>query len=645
MTLNNTNSNTPTPSENKFAALIPDQIIATIPTFELEYGGILKDAPVAYKTWGKLNESKDNVMVICHALSGSADVEDWWGPLLGPGRAFDPNLYFIFCGNVLGSPYGSASPVTVNPETSKVYGPDFPLASIRDDVRIHKAILDTLGVKSVQFVIGGSMGGMQALEWAFFGKVYVKNIIPIATSARHSAWGISWGEAQRQAIYSDPNYENGYYTADKLPHRGLGAARMTALLTYRSRNSFESRFGRKVMPTKKIEKSEANGISDNALHHNEGHVVRLHSNNAKEASAELESETDSRPPPPVFSAQSYLRYQGDKFVNRFDANCYIAITRKMDTHDVSRGRGDLKEVLESVQQPTLVIGIETDGLFTISEQYELHECIPNSQLEVIQSEDGHDGFLIEFQQMNQLILTFLKENAPELYTNTNVNTDQVITAPTKASLFGEAEGDILQCLPYIDKDYEDPSVQEVVRDLLTAEKRLFSPDNSRLPDEISLFSSNPMLQAELLRVETGKPLNALDLSRYRLEPPTNTEDESKWQKSVQNARAQLESQHNRLINLELLHKFGANAWKLHNFQLEQMNKTVKAAVERNKLISLEINKSRKVEQMSANNELQILDAEWKGLISNVLRVDFANQALEAENEMLKAELTEMEVSE
>ncbi|KAJ1550991.1 homoserine O- acetyltransferase, partial [Nowakowskiella sp. JEL0078] len=453
--MDETQTNTHPSTINRLSNLVQSQQIEYLETFQLEYGGSLKNAAVAYKTWGTLNSEKNNVMVICHALSGSADVEDWWGPLLGPGRAFDPEIYFVFCGNVLGSPYGSASPVTINPETGITYGPEFPLASVRDDVRFvaHKAVLDKLGVKAVEFVIGGSLGGMQTLEWSFFGKEYVKNIVPIATSARHSAWGISWGEAQRQAIYSDPYYENGYYTEDKLPQRGLGAARMTALLTYRSRNSFESRFGRKVMPTKEIDKTNGE-ISRHALNHNEGNTIGLYSIKPKAIITNAESSTSTKEDipskPPVFSAQSYLRYQGDKFVNRFDANCYIAITRKLDTHDISRGRGTLEHTLNSIQQPTLLIafnslmqGIETDGLFTISEQYEMSDNIPNSEIEIIESQDGHDGFLIEFHKMNQLILRFLHKNSPNLYHKIN-NSDEIIAAPAKASLFGEAEGDILQ---------------------------------------------------------------------------------------------------------------------------------------------------------------------------------------------------------
>jgi homoserine O-acetyltransferase/O-succinyltransferase len=185
---------------------VQGQKIAYLDEFELESGKKLLECPVAYKTWGKLNEKGDNCMVVCHALSGSSDVEDWWGPLLGPGKTFDTLRFFVFCGNVLGSPYGTASPCTIDPSTGKLYGPNFPQTTIRDDVNLHRKILDLLGVKRVMFVIGGSMGGMLVLEWSLFGPEYVQNIVPIATSARHSAWCISWGEAQRQSIYSDPKY-------------------------------------------------------------------------------------------------------------------------------------------------------------------------------------------------------------------------------------------------------------------------------------------------------------------------------------------------------------------------------------------------------------------------------------------------------
>ncbi|KAG0368083.1 homoserine O- acetyltransferase [Gamsiella multidivaricata] len=478
-----------TQPENPFSKLVPSQTIAIIPEFTLDSGHVLHQVPVAYRTWGTLNDAGDNAMIICHALSGSADVEDWWGPLMGPGRAFDPTKFFIICCNVLGSPYGTASPVTMNPETGVNYGPEFPLATIRDDVRLHKLILDDLGVKSVAICVGGSMGGMQVLEWSFFGTEYVKAIIPIATSAKHSAWCISWGEAQRQSIYSDPNYLDGYYTSDAPPSVGLGAARMAALLTYRSRNSFESRFGRKVMdrPTYSTAREPASPAEEHHQIHNDGHrrtkghlsrsssvdstgsllaasanalaavtEAQLSSTSSKETATNgveaspkgiqaipvvLNKTRNKSQKPTVFSAQNYLRYQGEKFIHRFDANCYIAITRKMDVHDVSAGRGELVEVLDNIKQPALVIGVESDGLFTISEQYELAEHLHDSEMVVVQSPDGHDGFLLEFEQINNAIISFMQkhQHIQDILSREGVQPTAEVGAVVKESLFGESE--------------------------------------------------------------------------------------------------------------------------------------------------------------------------------------------------------------
>ncbi|OCH95455.1 homoserine O-acetyltransferase [Obba rivulosa] len=446
---------------SKFAALI-EQDIHVVSSFTLESGNVLQDVPVAYKTWGKLNESRDNVMIICHAFTGSSDVEDWWGPLMGKGKAFDASRFFIFCANVLGSPYGTASPVTINPATGKPYGPEFPPTTIRDDVRLHKLVLDRLGVSSVAVVIGGSMGGMAVLEWPLCTPPgYVRHIIPIATAARHSAWCISWGEAQRQAIYSDPGYEDGFYTAQ--PSTGLAAARMAALLTYRSRDSFESRFGRKpqklvqnAVPTPPLSPSLP---SDDALAaHNDGHrnaKSRITSSDSAPSSAQSSRPLSPAPSArPIFSAQSYLRYQGDKFTSRFDANCYIHITRKLDTHDVARDRllpGEdeahaLGRVLSTIPPRGLVIGIQTDGLFTPSEQREIAEHIPEAKLIIIPSPEGHDGFLLEFEIINRHILQHLKQEFPAIYRTKNgqeaVDEPEEGFEVKKTSMFGEAEADI-----------------------------------------------------------------------------------------------------------------------------------------------------------------------------------------------------------
>ncbi|KDR70066.1 hypothetical protein GALMADRAFT_76718 [Galerina marginata CBS 339.88] len=436
-----------------YSSLI-DQSILVIPSVTLECGSTIKEVPVAYKTWGNLNEAKDNAMVICHAFTGSADVEDWWGPLMGRGKAFDSNRFFIVCCNTLGSPYGSASPVSINADTGRPYGPEFPPTTIRDDVRIHKLVLDHLEVRSVAVVIGGSMGGMAVLEWPLcMPPGFVRRIIPLATSARHSAWCISWGEAQRQSIYSDPSYQDGYYSAQ--PASGLAAARMSALLTYRSRDSFESRFGRKpqfrqnqtVLTLTPPHSPKLTSTADDAVAvHNDG--LR----NAKPRSTGHATPdgiaTPTHPKPPIFSAQSYLRYQGDKFTARFDANCYIHITRKLDTHDIARGRVvdadetvSLAKVLSTLPPRALVISIATDGLFTTSEQREIAEHIPQAELVVIPSPDGHDGFLLEFEQINTHILKYLKREFPEYYDKEDEVVEEGFDIK-KTSVFGEAEVDI-----------------------------------------------------------------------------------------------------------------------------------------------------------------------------------------------------------
>ena len=223
----------------------------TISAFTLESGETLRDVPVAYQSWGQLNNRGDNAIVVCHALTGSADAADWWGDLIGPGCALDTDRFFVVCANVLGSPYGTASPVTTNAATGEAYGPDFPETTTRDTVALHRQLLDRLGVQQVAAAIGGSMGGMHVLEWAFEqaddGEPFVRALVPIAVGGCHSAWCIGWSEAQRQAIYADPNWNDGHYDPDDPPAGGLSAARMMAMISYRSRPSFEERFSRQRM--------------------------------------------------------------------------------------------------------------------------------------------------------------------------------------------------------------------------------------------------------------------------------------------------------------------------------------------------------------------------------------------------------------
>jgi homoserine O-acetyltransferase/O-succinyltransferase len=334
------------------------------------------------------------------------------------------------------------------------------------------------------------MGGMLVLEWAYFGTDYVRAIVPIATSSRHSAWGISWGEAQRQSIYADPKYEDGYYTFSDTPSTGLGAARMAALLTYRSRNSFEARFGRNTPDASRKQTINGNNrpTTPSEAHwaiHNDGHKMTRSPISRSESTSKLNGSTESlnhsitngstnpyytdpqfhgatESAPPgspasvndrnhtstYFSAQSYLRYQGGKFVKRFDSNCYIAITRKLDTHDVSRCRVPqnsaypVAEALAQIKQPTLVLGIESDGLFTFAEQEELAASIPNARLRKIDSPEGHDAFLLQFEQVNKHILEFLRQVLPDIMSepgNEDVVVEDGVGVITKSSTFGEAE--------------------------------------------------------------------------------------------------------------------------------------------------------------------------------------------------------------
>lgn len=298
------------------------------------------------------------------------------------------------------------------------------------------------------------MGGMLVLEWAYFGKTFIRCIVPIATSSRQGAWGISWGEVQRQSIFADPKYKDGFYKFSDPPSTGLGAARMSALLMYRSHSSLERRFGRKTLEmSRKVTLSEKLSASLDEAHfqtHNDGHNTKSSHQKASPSNVQSElqenSTSDSTDPrfedtcnspsnlsqlvevknsgPTDFSVQSYLRYQGSKFVKRFDANCYISLTRKMDTHDVSRKRShSITDALSLIEQPALVIGIESDGLFPISEQIELVSGIPNARLERIGSMEGHDAFLLQLDQVNQLILNFLLDVIPEFYeSSTNLVT-------------------------------------------------------------------------------------------------------------------------------------------------------------------------------------------------------------------------------
>ncbi|ETN24040.1 homoserine O-acetyltransferase [Phytophthora nicotianae CJ01A1] len=336
----------------------------------LERGEMLVAPEVAYTTYGKLNAARDNVIVLCHALTGHSLVHQYWDAMVTPEWT---DKYFIVCSNVLGSCYGSTCPTSINPVTGLPYGPDFPAVTLRDAVALQRQLLeDALGVRQVQAVIGGSLGGMQTLEWAFQGQDFVKSFVAIACGAQHSAWQIGISELQRQAIYMDPNFRNGHYTPDAPPNTGLALARQIAMVSYRTHAAYADKFGR----------CQEEAALDDKLASKYGRYV----------------------------VQSYLEYQGEKFLSRFDVNSYLTLLHMMDTHDVGRGRGGVEQALGSLAQPSLVIGIDSDVLYPLSEQQEIADLLPNSQFAALSSPHGHDGFLLGQEEISELTKKFLAEN-------------------------------------------------------------------------------------------------------------------------------------------------------------------------------------------------------------------------------------------
>ena len=324
----------------------------------LESGGYLERVQVAVRTWGTLAAAGDNGVVVCHAFTGSADVDRWWTRMFGPGEALDPDRDFIVCSNILGSCYGTTGPASVDPSTGRPYLGTFPAITLRDMVRVQAEVVRALGIRRVRAVVGGSLGGMQTLEWALLYPDMVQSIVPVANSARHSAWAIGLSEAQRQAISADPRWQGGRYDPADPPAAGLAAARMMAMCTYRTWESFEQRYSRRIQG------------------------------------------------PDLFAVESYLRYQGQQLVERFDPATYHALTRAMDTHDVARGRGEYEEVLRGIRVPALVVSIDSDVLYLPEEQREMARLMPGARLARLESPHGHDAFLIHVEELSGLVADF-----------------------------------------------------------------------------------------------------------------------------------------------------------------------------------------------------------------------------------------------
>lgn len=351
--------------------------------FALECGGSLPGYRLAYETWGELAPDGSNAVLVLHALTGDSHVagpaepghptEGWWDDLIGPGRALDPARWFIVAPNALGGCQGSTGPASLAPD-GVPWGSRFPAVTIRDQVMAETALADELGVVSWALVTGGSMGGMRAVEWAVSRPARVRRLLLLATNAAASADQIAWTSTQVAAIRGDEGWHGGdYYTAGagSGPHRGLGVARRIAHTTYRSAAELEARFGRAAQPG---EDPYAGGR---------------------------------------FAVESYLDHQAGKLASRFDAGSYVVLSEAMNTHDVGRGRGGVARALERVTATTVVAGVDTDRLFPLGQQEVLASGIAGAgEVRVIASAAGHDGFLIETDQVSKLITELLPTPPP-----------------------------------------------------------------------------------------------------------------------------------------------------------------------------------------------------------------------------------------
>ncbi|MGH1437773.1 MAG: homoserine O-acetyltransferase MetX [Lewinella sp.] len=326
--------------------------------FTLESGEQLPRITMAYQTFGTLHPAKDNVVWVCHALTGNTNPVEWWPGLVGKGETIDPDRHFIVCANILGSCYGSTGPDDWRPDTTTPYGLDFPRITTRDLAKAHELLAIHLEIDQIQLGIGGSLGGQQLVEWAVLFPHRFRHLCLLATNARHSPWGIAFNEAQRMAMQADASFGDGTKEGGR---KGLATARAIAMLSYRHYQTYDN--------------SQAE-TDDN--------------------------KTDN------FRASSYQQYQGEKFWRRFSPQSYWVLSKAMDAHNVGRGRGNIAKALESVTAKTLVIGIDSDLLFPVTEQSELAEHIPDARFEVINSDFGHDGFLTETKAISNLLYDFMQ---------------------------------------------------------------------------------------------------------------------------------------------------------------------------------------------------------------------------------------------
>ncbi|GCF06624.1 homoserine O-acetyltransferase MetX [Dictyobacter arantiisoli] len=364
--------------ENEVLTFTFDQLL-------LQRGGRLGPVTLAYETWGELNATGDNAILITHALTGSShahDVEDpenpkvaWWNPLIGPGKYFDTSRFFVICSNIIGGCSGSTGPSSINPLTGRPYGMRFPVITIRDMVRAQRKLIEHLGVRRLAMVVGGSIGGQQALEWAVHYPHLVDKVIVMAASAAVSAQAIAFNEVARQSIMADPAWLCGDYLPGQGPTTGLSIARMLAMITYQSEESMEMRFARNSVQREVV--------------------------TAPTFSPELGGR---------FDVENYLYYQGDRLAQRFDANSYLYVSRAMDLYDVSEDYLSLDEALRRIRSQILFVGIRSDFLFPASQVRWLAEKIQavggNAQYAELDSPHGHDAFLKEWSKIVDTLQEF-----------------------------------------------------------------------------------------------------------------------------------------------------------------------------------------------------------------------------------------------
>jgi homoserine O-acetyltransferase/O-succinyltransferase len=324
--------------------------------FLLESGEVLPGFQLAYTTYGRLNEQRSNVLWVCHALTGSSDFTDWWGGLFGAGKLYDPADWFVVCANTLGGCYGSTGPLSINPQTLQPYFHSFPQLTNRDIVRALDLLRQDLGIDQVHTLLGGSLGGQQALEWAILQPKVFGCLVQVAANARHSAWGIAFNESQRMAIRQDPTWQSSSPDAGLA---GLKTARAIAMLSYRHYTCYEA-----------SQQEPGHSITDN------------------------------------FRAASYQVYQGEKLARRFNAYTYWLLSKAMDSHNVGRERGGVDKAMERLQTKALFVGVDTDLLFPAEEQRALQRQVAGSHFALLRSQFGHDGFLVETEQLAQAIQDF-----------------------------------------------------------------------------------------------------------------------------------------------------------------------------------------------------------------------------------------------